>query len=62
MEGKKVILSSRNHSTLVDVQQKLVEITERDKSNFPILLVDIEKDNEFEEITRVLQTINSADS
>ena len=57
-----MILSSRNHSTLVDVQQKLVEITERDKSNFPILLVDIEKDNEFEEITHVLQTINSADS
>ena len=61
MEGKKVILSSRNHSTLIEVQQKLVEVAGRDRSNFPILLVDIEKDDEFEEKTHV-QTAESVDS
>ena len=49
LEGKRVILSSRNQSLLLEVQKQLVEKTERDASDFPILVVDVEKDSEFTE-------------
>lgn len=49
LEGKRVILSSRNQALLLEVQKQLVEKTERDTSDYPILVVDVEKDSEFAE-------------
>ena len=48
-----MILSSRNEEKLVEVQKEISDKTKRDKSCFPILLVDVEKDESFHSLTQV---------
>ena len=51
--GKNVILSSRSKDKLQLVQKDLCEKTGKDCSHYPIVLVDVEKDDEFVEKTKV---------
>lgn len=51
--GKNVILSSRSKDKLQLVQKELCEKTGKDCSHYPIVLVDVEKDGEFVEKTKV---------
>lgn len=53
LNGKNVILSSRNQEKLLEVQKEISNKTKRDKSFFPIILVDVEKDDLFHAITQV---------
>lgn len=46
-QGKRVILSSRNINKLQEVQQEIINYTNKDKSNYPIVCVDIERNEEF---------------
>ena len=50
--GKNVILSSRSKDKLQSVQKELCEKTGKDCSHYPIVLVDVEKDDEFVEKTK----------
>lgn len=52
-KGKTVILSSRNQKNLENVQSSLTEITNKDKSFYPIECVDIEKDEVFKDVIEV---------
>ena len=52
-QGKRVILSSRNEQKLKQVQLELMEQTNREATDFPIVCIDIEKDEQFVEITKV---------
>ena len=45
--GKKVVLSSRSEGKLKEVQQEIVKRTNKPESEYPIVLVDVEKDEEF---------------
>lgn len=51
--GKNVILSSRSKDKLELVQKDICEKTGKDCSHYPIVLVDVEKDDEFVEKTKV---------
>ncbi len=53
LNGKNVILSSRNKEKLVEVQKEITDKTNRDISCFPIILVDVEKDDSFHSLTQV---------
>ena len=53
VQGKNVILSSRSSSTLAQVQTEIVQRTGRDRLHYPILTVDIEKDESFHDIVTV---------
>lgn len=47
LDGKKVVLSSRSEGKLKDVQREIMEQTKRPASDYPIVCVDVEKDDEF---------------
>ena len=51
--GRNVILSSRSKDKLELVQKDICEKTGKDCSHYPIVLVDVEKDDEFVEKTKV---------
>ena len=52
-QGKNVILSSRSVQKLESVRAEMVKESGRDQSCFPILAVDIEKDESFKDIVSV---------
>ena len=45
--GKKVVLSSRSEGKVKEVQQEIGKRTGRPESEYPIVLVDVERDEEF---------------
>lgn len=47
-------MSSRNEQKLKQVQLELMKQTNREETDFPIVCLDIEKDEQFEEITKVI--------
>ena len=47
LAGKKVVLSSRCEAKLKEVQQDIIKRTNKSESEYPIVLVDVEKDEEF---------------
>lgn len=53
-QGKNVILSSRSFPKLEALRDELVTLSGRDMSCFPILPVDIEKDESFKNIVSVI--------
>lgn len=53
LKGKNVILSSRNETKLIEVQKEIIDKTKRDRSCFPIILVDVEKDESFHSLAQV---------
>lgn len=53
-QGKNVILSSRSFPKLEALRDELVTLSGRDMSCFPILPVDIEKDESFKNIVSVV--------
>lgn len=59
VQGKNVILSSRSRSTLEQVQTDIIQRTGRDKLHYPILTVDIEKDESFNDIVTVFMNYQS---
>ena len=53
LDGKKVVLSSRSEGKLKDVQREIMEQTKRPASDYPIVCVDVEKDDEFPSVVEV---------
>ena len=53
--GKKVVLSSRSEGKLKEVQQEIVKRTGKPESEYPIVLVDVEKDEEFPSAVDVIR-------
>lgn len=48
-----MILSSRSKDKLIEVQKEITDKTGREKSCFPIILVDVEKDETFHALVQV---------
>ena len=46
-------MSSRNEQKLEQIQVELMKQTNREATDFPIVCIDIEKDEQFAEITKV---------